>query len=136
MAKQPAKNLNLTVNAVALEDDLNSASLDFTQETPEVTSFADAGPRRVVGNYDYKMALDGSADFAAAQSDATLFGLIGSSGVNTTFDPTGTAAGPNDPNYDSSSMVLESYSIKAQVGQAVTFSASLVGNSAIDRAVA
>ena len=136
MAKQPAKNLNVTVNAVAMEDDLTGASLDIKQETAVVTSFADSGPRRVVGNYDYTMALDGVPDFAAAQSDATLFAMIGSAGAATAFEPTGGVVGAADPHYDSTSSVLESYSIKAAVGQAVTFNASLAGNSALARAVA
>lgn len=136
MAKQPGKNLNLAVNAVAIEDDLNSANLDVKQEVPVVTSFADAGPRRVVGNYDFAVGMEGAPDFAAGQSDATLFGLVGSSGVAVGFDPTGAAAGADDPNYDATSMVLEAYSIKAAVGAAVTMSATLQGNSALIRAVA
>ena len=136
MSKQPAKNANLTVNSVALEDDCEGISLDIKQETPEVTSFADAGPRRVVGNYDYSLGMDGSPDFAAAQSDATLFALIGSSGVAVGFDPTGASAGANDPNYDSTSMLLSSYKIAAKIGASVKFSGELVGNSALSRAVA
>lgn len=135
MAKVPAKNLNLGVNSVALEDDLTSASLDVKQEVIPVTAFSDTGPRRVVGNYDYGMSMEGVADFASGQSDATLYALIGSSGVQTTFDPTGESAGASDPNYDSASQVLEAYSIKAAVGAAVTFSAQLQGNAALSRAV-
>ena len=115
---------------------MSSGSLDITQETPVVTSLADAGPRRVVGNYDYSQSYELFPDFASAQSDATLFGLIGSVGVATTFDPTGATAGANDPNYDSTSSVLETYSIKAAVGGPVTGSAKLNGNSALSRAVA
>lgn len=135
MAKQPAKNINFSFNSVALEDDLTSVSLDVKQELPVVTSLADTGPRRVVGNYDYSVSLEGAADFAAAQSDATLAGQIGGSGAAVAFDPTGATAGPNDPNYDSTSMLVESYSIKGGVGQAVTFSATLQGNSALTRAI-
>ncbi|MDO8704081.1 MAG: hypothetical protein Q7J84_03965 [Sulfuricaulis sp.] len=101
-----------------------------------VTSLADAGPRRVVGNYDFSLGAEGVADFASGQSDATLFGLIGSAGVAMALDPTGTSAGPNDPNYDATSIVLESYSVKGGVGAGVTFSAALQGNSALSRAVA
>ena len=80
---------------------------------------ADAGPRRLVGNYDYTLSMDGSGDFASGQSDATLFGLVGSSGVTFGFDPTGNSAAANDPNYDST-MVLESFTISGQVGGAVS----------------
>ncbi len=136
MAKKPANVANLTINSVSLEDDLTSISLDVKQETPTVTSFADAGPRRVVGNYDYSLGMEGVADFATGQSDATLFGLIASTGVSFGFDPTGQTAAANDPNYDSTSAVLESYSIKAKVGGPVELSATLQGNSALARAVA
>lgn len=136
MAKQPAKNLNITLNSVAIEDDTTSSALNVNQETPVVTSFADAGPRRVVGNYDYDFDFDGNPDFAASQSDATIFGLVGSSGVAIGWDPTGASAGANDPNYDSTSVVLQSYSIKAAVGGAVEYSAKVAGNAALSRAVA
>jgi hypothetical protein len=136
MAKQPSKNLNVTVNSVALEDDLSGASLKIDQQTPDSTSLSDAGPRRVVDNYDYTMSLDGTADFAAAQSDATLFAMLASAGVATAFEPTGGSVGASDPHYDSASMVLGSYSIDVKIGQATKFSAELRGNAALARSVA
>ncbi len=136
MAKCAAKASNFMLNSVPLEDDATSITLDIKQETLEVTSFADAGPRRVVGNYDYSASLDGTCDFAAAQSDATLFAMVGSAGVAMAFDPDGVSAAADHPNYDSTLVVLESYAIKSQVGQAVTFSASMAGAAALARAVA
>lgn len=136
MAKQPSKNLNLTVNAIAIEDDLSGAELSMENETPVVTSLADSGPRRVEGNYDYRMSMDLFPDFATAQSDATIFAAIGSGGRATTFDPTGATAGANDPNYDSTSMMLSRYSIRARVGEPITGTAEMVGNAALSRAVA
>lgn len=136
MAKQAARNINISINAVALEDDFDSASLSVDQETPVVTSFADAGPRRLAGNYDYTLEIAGKGDFAASQSDATLFALIGSAGVAMAFDPTGATAGANDPNYDSTSIVLSSYKISGAIGGAVEIAATMQGNAALSRAVA
>ena len=136
MAKQPSKVANIAINTVALEDDANSVSLQVTQQTPEVTALADVGPRRVVDNYDFTLNLEGAADFASGQSDATLAGLIGDDGVAMAFDPTGKTADADNPNYDATSVVLGSYSVTARVGQGVQFSAELRGNSALDRAVA
>lgn len=136
MAKQPAKNINIAIGAVVIEDDVSSSRLGITQEVPEVTSYADAGPRRVVGNYDWSLGLEGFPDFASGQSDATLFALVGDAdGAASAYDPTGAAAGANDPNYDGT-IVLESYEIAGAVGGPVTFSASLPGTSALTRAVA
>ncbi len=136
MAKIPAKNINFTINAIALEDDASDIALNITQETPVVTGLDNVGPRRLVGNYDFDEDMSFFLDFAAGQSDATMFAGIGSAGVATTFDPTGGAAGANDPNYDASSMVLGSYSISGAVGGAVTGKAKWLGNSALTRAVA
>lgn len=135
MAKIAAKASNFTLNSVAIEDELNSIDLKVDQETFLVNGFSAAGPERVVGNYDWTESIGGSADFAASQGDATIFGLVGSAGVAAAFDPTGTTAGTNDPNYDGT-VVLKSYSISSKVGAAVTYSAELEGTSALTRAVA
>lgn len=137
MAKLAARNLNLSVSSVAIEDELSSAELSIEQETPIVTGFSDAGPRRVVGGYDYGLSGEGHFDGAASQGDATLFALVGVATVQATaFDPTGNAAGANDPNYDSTDMLLESYSIRAARGGSVEYSFQLRGNAALTRAVA
>lgn len=135
MAKTAAKNTDITVNSVALEDDVTGYSLDVTQELPVVTSLADAGPRRLAGNYDWSLNLDGNNDFAASQSDATLFGLIGSAGVTLDLEPTGANSGTDDPNYGGT-VLLASYSIAGQVGGAVTFRSQLMGGSALSRTTA
>lgn len=135
MAKMPAKNINVTLNAVAVEAYADNVSLDVTQELPKVTSFADAGPRVATGNYDWKSGLSGAADFAAGTQDATIFGLLGSAGVAIGLDPTGATAGASDPNYDGT-VCLASYGWSGSVGGAVTWKAELQGNSALTRAVA
>lgn len=136
MAKQPAKNLNFSYNSVALEDDMDSATLKIDAERPVITSFADAGPRRSTGNYDWSIDIGGTADFAASQSDATLFAGLTATGAAVAYDPTGAAAGTDDPNYDGTSAVVASYSISSAVGGATKFSASILGNSALARTVA
>ena len=136
MAKQPAPKVNISISSVALEDDINSFTLNIDQETPVVTALADSGPRRVVGNYDYNLDIGGVADFASGQSDATLFALVGASSAQTVaVDPTGETAASDDPNYDSADMLLGSLSISGSVGVAVEFSAHLVGNAALTREV-
>lgn len=135
MAKQAAWKANYTLNSVALEDELTSIDLKVDQETIKVDGFQNTGPERVVGNYDWSESLAGNFDGAASQGDATIFALLGSAGVTAAFDPTGVTAGTNDPNYDGTT-VLKSYSIKAAVGAAVTYSAELEGAGALARNVA
>lgn len=135
MAKIASKVANLSISAVALEDELDKIDLKIDQETIMVNGFSSAGPERVVGNYDYTMSVGGNFDGAASQGDATLFALIGdANGGAVAFDPTGNSAGAGDPNYDSTAMVLKSYSISAAVGQSVKYSAELEGAAALTRA--
>lgn len=137
MAKKAAKDINFSYNAVALEGSITSIEQRVTQELPVVTGLSDVGPQRVVGNYDFGYSLDGPDDFAAGGVDATLFGGIGDSdGGATAFDPTGETAGASDPNYDASSCLVENYNIKGAVGAGVTYSATLQGNSELQRNVA
>ena len=137
MAKVAANAANISINAVTLEDDIDSFTLNVTTETPVTTGLSTVGPTRVLGNYDYNLDVSGAADFASAQSDATLFALtVDVSGVVVAVDPTGNTAAANDPNYDSTSMMASSYSISGAVGGRVDFSCTLVGNSALARAVA
>ncbi len=137
MGKIAAKVINVSLATVAIEDELTSASLNVTQEVPVVTGLSDTGPRRVVGNYDYNAQLEGAFDGASAQGDATIFGMVGASSAKAlAFDPTGASAGADDPNYDATDVVLESYTISGSVGNPVTYSATVQGNSALARNVA
>lgn len=136
MAKIPAKVANLSVNGVAIEDELDKIDLKIEQEIIKVDGFASTGPERVVGNYDYSLSVGGNADFAASQGDATIFSMVGdANGGAMAFDPTGNSAAASDPNYDSSAIVLKSYSISAAVGQAVKYSADFEGAAALARNV-
>ena len=133
MAKVPSHPSRIWLDQYALSGYLTASELKVEQETFKVDGFSNAGPERVVGNYDWSESLAGHADFASGQGDATLFGLVGSAGVAAGFDPTGTTAGANDPNYDGT-VVLKSYGIKASVGAPITYSAELEGASALTRA--
>jgi len=139
MAKYAANKVNIALATVVLEDDIDNFSLAITQEAPVVTAFADAGPRRVVGNYDFTLDVSGSPDFTAAQSDATIFAFLGAAAAKPmAVDPTGKADPPdaNNPHYDATDIILTSYSISGAVGGRVDYSASFGGNSALARAVA
>lgn len=136
MGKIAAKESNISINSVALEGEIDDWSLDIQQQTPSVEALSDAGPRRVVGNYDFGLSISGSADFDDGQGDATLHAMIGSSGVAMAVDPTGVSAAADNPNYDAASVVLSSRTISGGVGQPVKYSAKLEGNSALARAVA
>ena len=130
MAKTAARDLDVTINSVVYEDELTSFGLNVDQETPETTCFSDAGPRRVVGNYDWGMEMSGKLDTAAGQADASLYALIGTAPFTAVVEPTGAST----PNYTGTSGALMSgYKLSFAVGGAAEFSASFVGAAALVR---
>jgi hypothetical protein len=135
VAKIAAWRTNLTINAVAIEDEATSIGLELKQEVISVDGFQNTGPERLVGNYDWSTKVDGNADFASGQGDATIFALLGSAGVAQDFSPTGAVAGASDPHY-TGIVVLETYSIIAAVGAALKYTTQFQGASALTRAVA
>lgn len=135
MAKLAARDVDLTLNAVALECYLDNLTFNVKQETPDVTAFCDSGPRRLAGNYDWDESLSGPNDYAAGALDATVYGLLGSAGVAQTLEPTGSPAGASTPTY-SGSVVLGSYSQSFAVGQGAKHTTQLLGTTALARNVA
>ena len=136
MARIHAENANYSLNSIALEDELNSVDLNIDRDVPEVTAFADLAKAHVAGKYGWGHELAGSADFDAAQGDDTIFSALNNgTAIPVAFDPTGNAAGPNDPNYDGNGFV-ERYVISARVTEAVTYRARVRGDGTLTRAVA
>mgnify|MGYP003144295454 CR=1 FL=1 len=134
MARIPGNDANLSYNAVAIEDELSSIGLTVNNTLTEVTAFADTGAEFVEGLANGTFSISGAADFAASQGDATIFTQIGSGEAAFIYQPTGNAAGASDPNYTGNALV-SSYTITADVGGAVTYSADLQVNGATTRAV-
>lgn len=134
MALIASRNMDLTVNSVALECYANNFEQALEQNMVDVTTFCDAGPRSLVDSYTWNAQLSGPNDFASGALDATIFGLVGNAGVAYAFQPTGGTADTNSPEYDGT-VVLQSYSIRAAVGQAITHQTRLMGNSALTRDV-
>lgn len=136
MAKERSSNVNFSIGGTAMECYIRNISQNIDQPEIDVTTLCDAGPRSIIDNYRHGYDLDGFADFAGGASDATLFALVGDEdGAATVFQPTGAAAGADDPNYTSSA-ILSSYNISASVGSMVSYRATLRGSAALVRAVA
>ena len=76
MAKLPASPSRIYLDEFDISGYLTSTSLDLTQETAGVTTFADAGPRRVVGNYDFSQSHAGLLDPTDDAYDEQIFALL------------------------------------------------------------
>lgn len=73
MAKVASHPTRIWLDEIALSGYLTSTELKVEQETFPVTTFADAGPRRVVGNYDHSGSHMGLFDAATGAFDVQAF---------------------------------------------------------------
>lgn len=136
MARIHGENANYTFNSVAIEDELNSIDQEVAQDIGDVTAFADTAKEHVEGKYGWSHDVGGSADFAASQGDATIFGRIGAGSTAVLFDPVGggTAGAADNPVYGGN-VIVESYRISSRVNAPATYQARFRGTGALTRDV-
>lgn len=132
MPTRASRDVDITINSVAVECYVNNFSQNLEQENLDVTVFCTTGPRSVPGNYNWGAEISGPWDGANAAIDHTVWGTLGSTGVAYSAEMTGVAGTTNAPEY-SGTIVLRNYTIRAAVGQPITYSAAYQGNSAITR---
>ena len=80
MAKGPAKSVAVYFDEFALSGYLNATDQTITPETPVTTCLSDAGPRRLVGNYDVGHSDQGLMDTTDDSYDEQLFTAMGEAG--------------------------------------------------------
>ena len=143
MARTHGKNTNFSFNGVAIEDELNSVTMNASVAESDVTAFADTYQNFLAGKKSVSFDVAGSldADFSG-DGDATIFDhLTLTSGAKTlVFDPDGSGPDTNSPEYTCTASgltgaICSSYSIDLPVGRAATYSATFQCSGATTRAV-
>ena len=142
MARTHGKDSNFSFNGVAIEDELNSVTMNASVAESDVTAFSDVYQNFLAGKKDVSFDIAGSLDMAASQGDATIFDhLTLTSGPKTlVFDPDGAGPDTNSPEYTCTSSgltgaICSSYSISLPVGGAATYSATFQCSGSTTRAV-
>ena len=142
MARTHGKDSNFSFNGVAIEDELNSVTMNASVAESDVTAFSDVYQNFLAGKKDVSFDIAGSLDMAASQGDATIFDhLTLTSGPKTlVFDPDGAGPDTNSPEYTCTSSgltgaICSSYSISLPVGGAATYSATFQWSGSTTRAV-
>ena len=142
MARTHGKDSNFSFNGVAIEDELNSVTMNATVAESDVTAFSDVYQNFLAGKKGVSFDISGSLDMAASQGDATIFDhLTLTSGPKTlVFDPDGAGPDTNRPEYTCTSSgltgaICSSYTINLPVGGAATYSATFQCSGSTTRAV-
>jgi hypothetical protein len=142
MARTHGKDSNFSFNGVAIEDELNSVTMNATVGESDISAFGDTYQTFLAGKKNVTFDVAGALDMAASQGDVTIFDHLHSiSGPKTlVYDPDGAGPDTNSPEYTCTSSGLtgalcSSYSINLPVGGAATYSATFQCSGSTTRAV-
>ena len=143
MARTHGKDSNFSFNGVAIEDELNSITMNATVAEADVTAFSAAYQNFLAGKKSVTFDVAGSLDASfSGGGDATIFDHITlTSGPKTlVYDPDGAGPDTNSPEYTCTASgltgaICSSYSISLPVGGAATYSATFQCSGSTPRAV-
>ena len=121
MARVHGKDADFSFDSVAIEDELNTATINFQVPEAEITSFSDAWQNFLAGKPTATLEGGGSWDPAASQGDATIFGELGLEAEEYDFEPDGSTG------YNGFGIVT-SYSITASINAPVSYTFGLRHN--------
>lgn len=128
-------NANVSIGGVDLSSHITKVTLSSSRAEIETTTFGNTARRRVAGLADNSVAIDFQQDFAAAQVEATLYPLLGSTAA-VIVRPNGTATSATNPSYSFNALVTEWMPLDAQVGELATASITWPIDGTIAKATA
>lgn len=131
MAQLVLTNCSIKVNTVALASRANSITLNYEIDSVEVTAFGSGGHTFTGGlqNNSIEMAL--MQDFAAANVEATVYPLVG---TTTTVEiiPVDTTVSSTNPKYTISGTFLAAHSpVAGAVGELAMTSLTFTGGTLV-----
>lgn len=130
MAQIVLTNADITVNGVVLSDRANSVELNYEIESVEVTAFG--GNRSFIGGLQNNtITIEFMQDFAATETEATIFPLVGQQ-TSVTVRPSAAATSATNPLYTVSGTFLSSHTpVSGAVGELAMTSLSFTGGTLV-----
>ena len=130
MAQIVLKDASISIGGVELADRSNSVEVNYEIESVEVTAFG--GNRSFVGGLQNNTCtVELMQDFAATETEATIFPLVGTQ-VTLVFKPTSAAVGADNPSYTITGAYLASHTpIAAAVGELAMTSLTFTGGTLV-----
>ena len=130
MAVKVLTNASIEVNGVVLSDRANSVTLTYEIEAVEATVFG--GNRAFVGGLqNIAVEIEFMQDFAATETEATIFPLVGTTTTLVISHEVGVPTATN-PRYTISGTYLASHTpVAAAVGELMMTSLSFAGGTLV-----
>ena len=131
MAVLVLTDADITVNGVVLSDKANSVTLNYEIDSVEVTAFGSVGHKFTGGLQNNSCDIEFMQDFAAAEVEATIFPLVGTTTTVTVRGTSGATSATN-PLYTLSGTFLAAHTpVAAAVGELAMTSLSFTGGTLV-----
>jgi hypothetical protein len=129
MAQLVLTDASITINSVDLSSRANTVTVNYEKEAVESTAFGDSGRKYVAGLQNVTVDIEFQQDFAAANVEATIFPLVGTS-TTIVIKPTSAAVSATNPSYTISNSYLAAHTpVSGTVGELATTSLSFQGGT-------
>ena len=130
MAQIVLKDASISINSVELADRSNSVEVNYEVESVEVTAFG--GNRSFIGGLQNNTCtVELMQDFAATETEATIFPLVGTQ-TTLVFKPATGNVSATNPSYTITGAYLASHTpIAAAVGELAMTSLTFTGGTLV-----
>lgn len=136
MPKFVLKDARVEINSVDLSDHVESLTINYGAETPDMTSMQDITRRRLPGLIDWTVDVTFRSDFDAGKVDATLFPLVGANAFPIKIRPTSGAISAVNPEFQGNALCGQYNPIQGTVGDTANSTVTFTGDGTLTRAVA
>jgi hypothetical protein len=131
MAVLVLTDADITVNGVVLSDRANSVTLNYEIDSVETTAFGSVGHKFTGGLQNNSCDIEFMQDFAAAEVEATIFPLVGTT-TTVTVRGSSAATSSTNPLYTLSGTFLAAHTpVAAAVGELAMTSLSFTGGTLV-----
>lgn len=131
MAQIVLTNAFISINGVDLSDRANQVTLNYEVEAVETTAFGDSGRKFTGGLQNNTVDIEFMQDFAAAETEATVFPLVGTT-TTVRIKPVNAANSATNPEYIVSNTYLAAHTpVSATVGELAVTSLSFQGGTLV-----
>lgn len=131
MAKVIFTDASITINTVSMSTLSNSITLTFEKDMVEISGFGDVGHLFTGGMQNNSCEIDLFQDFAASQTEATIYALVGTPTV-LAIKATSSATSSTNPLYTLTNTTLTSHTpVGGAIGEVMMTSLSFTGGSLV-----
>ena len=131
MAVLALTDASITINAIALGNRANSVTVNYEIDSIEVTAFGDTGHKFTGGLQNNSVEIALMQDFAAANVEATIYPLVGTT-TTVVVKPTSSAVSATNPSYTITGAFLAAHTpVAGGVGELSMTTLSFTGGTIV-----